>query len=237
MNKFIPRLVLLGLSVWQMQSHASGIAIDKVYLPYVEPLEHELEYRVMRYKDNDSPLDNVQKHKLAYGQALSERWFGEVYIVGSNPDNGDFDTDSYEVEIKWQATEQGEFQFDVGFLFEFEREQEDDARELSAAMLLTTDIGRVTASSNIFLIVEDGKELGRETEMAANFQFLYRLSPHFEPAIEIYLAQDTFGIGPMIMGTERLATGKKLHWEFGIIAGLLDDMPDTTIKGLLEYEF
>lgn len=237
MHKHLRNILLVATALWQISAQASGVAIDKIYTPYVDMLEHELEYRLIRYEGNDTTLDDTHIHKLGYGHALSEHWFGEVYLLGSNPGNGDFQSEGYEVEARWQVTEQGEYAFDTGFLFEFERETRQDAWELSAALLLTREFGRLVTSTNIYLILEDDKATGRESESAVNFQFLYRLSPHFEPALEIYRAQDTFGIGPMLTGTERLGIGKKLHWEIGVIAGLQDDMPDTILKGLLEFEF
>jgi hypothetical protein len=237
MCKYIKYIGIIICLFSQTTAYATGIAIDKIYLPYVEPLEREIEYRALRFEGGDPKNDNIQKHKLAYGQALSEKWFGEVYIMGSNPNDGDFDIDGYELEAKWQATEQGEYAFDVGFLFELEREEHDDVWELAGALLLTKELGKFVSTANIFLIIEDSKTFGRESESAANLQVRYRLSPSFEPAIEIYRAEDTFGIGPVIMGTERISIGQKIHWELGVIAGVLHDMPDTTIKGLIEYEF
>ena len=219
------------------QALASGVAIDKIYTPYVDAMEYELEYRALTYQDDNHALDDRQIHKLGFGHSLTDRWAAEVYVLGTNPDNGDFRTSGFELEARWQATEQGEYAVDTGFLFELEHENNNDAWELSTALLLTHEFGRLVASSNIYLIFERNDKIGSEAEMAGNFQLLYRFNEHFEPAIELYRAQDTFGIGPVLTGTERLGIRKKLHWEFGIIAGLVNATPNATIKGLLEYEF
>lgn len=263
-NLFKIFIFLAGIS--HLPANASTVFIDKIYTPYVNPLEKDVEYRVVAFQDKSNKLDNGQQHKLSYGQAISERWFGEIYVTGSNsskgslsinsyddPNGDSFDDDTnaatggndldslsaegYELEFKWQATEQGEFAFDAGFLFEFEREQQAEIWEAATALLLSKEFGRVTFTTNIFLIYENGKYTPTEFESAANFQFIYRLSPTFEPAIEIYRAQNTLGIGPMMMGTARLQAGKKLHWEFGVIAGMIEDTPDASIKGLVEFEF
>lgn len=238
MPRHLQRLTAVLLATMlHTPAFASGVAIDKIYQPYVESLEHELEYRVVRFENDDHPLDNVQLHKLGYGQALAEHWAGEIYIIGSNPNDAGFDIEGYEAEARWQVTEQGEYAVDTGLLFELERETGAGIWEASAALLLTKEISRWLLTTNLYLIHERGDNISTETEMAANFQFLYRLNAHLEPALEIYRAQDTFGIGPLLTGTERLGIGKKLHWEFGVIGGFTDDTPDITIKGLLEYEF
>ncbi len=264
MNKNCLTFMLLLAGFIPGYAAASAIFIDKIYNPYVNALEHELEYRAVTYRDNHNKLDNGQQHKLAYGQSISDRWFAEIYITGSNSsqgslsrnsygiDDNDLETENdilkgdgydsvsaegYELEFKWQATEQGEYAFDTGFLFEFEREQEAEIWEAATALLLSKELGKITFTTNIFLIYENGKYTPTEFENAANFQFIYRLSPVFEPAIEIYRAQNTFGIGPVLMGTARLSAGKKLHWELGVIAGIIDETPDASIKGLLEFEF
>jgi hypothetical protein len=68
-------------------------------------------------------------------------------------------------------------------------------------------------------------------------QLRYRYARVFEPAVELYLAQDNFGIGPMMMGEQKFGIRKKLHWELGVIAGISDETPDATLKALAEFEF
>jgi len=64
-----------------------------------------------------------------------------------------------------------------------------------------------------------------------------RFSRHFEPAIEFYSAQNTRGIGPVIMGDIKFNGRKKLHWEAGAIVGLDSNTPDKTWRFLTEFEF
>ena len=68
-------------------------------------------------------------------------------------------------------------------------------------------------------------------------QTKYRYKASFEPAIEAYLGKLNNGIGPVLTGVKRLAPGKKLKWEVGVILGIDKDSADQTYRALLEYEF
>ena len=53
---------------------ADDVAIDKVYHPYVQALEHEIEWRMIS-------ADGQQLHRLGFGKAMSDRLFAEVYLI------------------------------------------------------------------------------------------------------------------------------------------------------------
>ena len=107
---------------------ADGNTVDKIYHPYVDALEQEIEWRAI-YQD-DQPQGNDQSnektdrqlHRLSYGRAFGERWFGEIYLTGENSDDTSFKLEAYELEAKWQLTEQGEYWADWGILFELEKD-------------------------------------------------------------------------------------------------------------------
>lgn len=75
---------------------------------------------------------------------------------------------------------------------------------------------------------------GNEVETSLTLQ--YRYSPHFEPVLELYLGEDTRGLGPVAMGAQRLGTIKVLRWVAGIIFGI-EATADYTLRAVLEYEF
>ena len=105
---------------------ADGIAIDKVYHPYVEPLEWELEWRMTHEDENPiSGEKRAQTHRLGLGKAIAETVFAEIYLIGAQSADSSLALKAYEFEILWQLSEQGEFFMDYGLLFELEREREE----------------------------------------------------------------------------------------------------------------
>lgn len=111
-------LCLLCSPVLPSAVHADGLAIDKVYHPYVQPLEKELEFRWLNYDVQNSNSNQI--YRLGYGQSFSQYWFFEAYIIVGRKTN-DFQADAYELEAKVQLTEQGEYASDWGALFELEK--------------------------------------------------------------------------------------------------------------------
>ena len=216
---------------------ADGVVIDKIYHPYVQPLERELEWRAIWQNDQPGRPDDQRLYRLAYGQAVGERWFAEVYVVGENSDEGNFGIEAYELELQRQLTEQGEYWADWGLLFELERERDLDIWEFSTGLLAEKEWGRWSGTANLFLLHEWGEDIADETETRLGLQARYRYSPAFEPAVELYSGQDTRGIGPAVMGQVRLGGRRQLRWEAGAIFGVDSQSPDTTLRFLLEFEF
>ncbi len=232
-----PCLVMPFL-VWPVLVLADGASIDKVYHPYVEQLEWELEWRAtFANEDPASGDDDPQVHRLGLGRAVSEFVFVEGYLIGEKTASEGFDLEAYEVEVLWQLSEQGEYAVDYAVLFELEKAHQRDIWETAAVLLLEKEFGRVSTTANVGLIFESGADIDDELETALALQARYRYSPRLEPAMEMYLAEDTFGLGPVLAGSERLAPTKALKWEAGIIFGLDDTTADYTFRAVLEYEF
>jgi len=228
----------LYLSGFSLGLAADGTAIDKVYHPYVEPLEWELEWRMIHEDDNPITGESRrQLHRVGFGRAVSEFVFAEFYLIGEQSSETDFTLEAYEFEILWQMSEQGEYVVDYGILFELEKEDNEDVWEYSTALLLEKEFGRYSATANIGLEYEWGDDIDDELETRLALQARYRYSPRLEPALEFYMGQDTLGIGPALLGAERLGIMKALRWQLGIILGLDDDTPDYTLRAVLEYEF
>jgi len=206
---------------------ADSTAIDKVYHPYVQPLERELEFRMIS-------ADDEQQYRLGIGKSLSDRLFVEGYLIASNNETT---LDAFELEAKYQLTEQGEYAADWGVLVELEKDRHDDNWELATALLMETEWGRWVNTANLKLIYEWGDTIDAELESALAVQMRYRYSPLFEPALELYSGQNTRALGPVIMGDIKFAAGKNLHWETGVIFGLDSKTPDQTWRLLSEFEF
>jgi len=229
-------ILLAGIST-QRPLLADGNNIDKVYHPYVQPLEKEIELRALYQSDNDRQHNRAHTYRLGYGQSLNDNWFAEIYLIGVKNRDDSIDTDKIELEALWQITEQGEYAADWGMLFEYERSVEDNINGLSASVLTERQWGRWVGTLNLALEYEWGSDVNREVETALALQGRYRYSPLLEPAIEFYSSQGGQGVGPVLLGSLRLGAGRKLGWEAGVIFGVDGDAADKTYKFTLEYEF
>ena len=216
---------------------ADGTAIDKVYHPYVQPQEREIEFRSIVENNSDASSGDERIYRLGYGQSFTDRWFGEVYLIGAKNDDRGFRLEAYELEALWQVTEQGEFFADWGMLFELEKEHSEEVFELATALLVEREWRRWTGTANVYGIYEFGEDIDNEFETAMALQGRYRYVRQLEPAVELYLGQDTKGLGPVVMGSLPLGGARQIRWEGGVIFGLDSDTPDQTFRILLEYEF
>lgn len=219
------------------QALADGSAVDKVYHPYVDALESEIEFRSLFQEDSSGENDFKQLHQMSFGRSFGQALFGEVYLVGERSRSGQFDLEAFEFELKWQLSEQGEYSADWGLLFEYEQEFHDDVQEFTTGILVEKEFGRFSGTANLLLIQEWGSAIKDEFETAAAVQARYRYSRAFEPGVELYVGQDSAGIGPVAMGSASIGVRKTLRWEAGVILGLGSDSPDNSFRFLLEYEF
>lgn len=228
--------VFVGLSLLS-QALADGSAVDKVYHPYVDALESEIEFRSLFQESSSGGKDFKQLHQVSFGRSFGQALFGEVYLVGERSRSGQFELEAFEFEVKWQLTEQGEYSADWGLLFEYEQEFNDDVQEFTTGILVEKEFGRFSGTANLLLIQEWGSAIKDEFETAVAMQARYRYSRAFEPGVELYAGQDSAGIGPVMMGSVSLGVRKTLRWEAGVIFGLGSDSPDNSFRFLLEYEF
>lgn len=230
----IPLFAFLTLAL-SAPTHAEGASVDKIYHPYVQPLEREFELRAVAEQGRAGT--NSQRWRLGYGQALTSSFFAELYVLGEQTGGDRSEVSAYELEGLWQLTEQGEYAADWGLLFELEKERHENLWEFSTALLAEREWGRWVGTANAHLIREWGDAVADEWETRLGLQARYRLSPLWEPAIEFHAAEDLRALGPALLGTARLGGRRKLHWEAGLFAGLDSDSPDLSVRAQLEYEF
>ena len=230
-------LFLSGLVPWPGKCLADGIVIDKIYHPYVQPLEQELEWRTIYQDEQPLAADDIWHHQLAYGRSLNDRWFAEVYLVGEKSADHSFEIEAYELEAKWQLTEQGEFWADWGMLFELEKEANEDAWEFATAVLAEKEWGKWSGTANVYVLREWGVDIENKWETKLNLQARYRYAKAFEPAIEFYSGENTVALGPAFLGQVNISNRQRLSWEFGAIFGLDSKSPNRTLRLLLEFEF
>ena len=230
-------LYLCLLLLWTGPGWADNIVVDKIYHPYVQPLEQEIEWRTLYQHSQPFVADNTWLSQLAYGRSLNDRWFVEAYLVGKRSDAQSLQVGAYELEAKWQLTEQGEYWADWALLFEFEHETHIDKEKFTTALLLEKEWGRWSGTANVYLSNEWGADSTKAFETKLSMQARYRYSKVFEPALEFHSGRNTLGVGPAFLGQLPLNAGRRLNWEFGAIVGLDHKSPDHTFRLLLEYEF
>lgn len=214
---------------------ADGVVVDNIYDPYVHPLETEIEWHFVGQNQERNP--DLQKHSIGFGRSLSDRWAIEFYAIAQKSLGENLSVDTYELEAKWQLTEQGELAVDWGLLFELEREIEENAWEVSAQLLAARDFGKSTVTANLGIIYEWGERTQNEMETTLRLQMRYRLKEAFEPGVEIHVGQDTTAVGPAIGGLVRVSEGRKLRWQLGLFAGVTERSPDQILKANIEFEF
>lgn len=235
--KSAKQCVILLLLFYPLFSFADGVVIDKIYHPYVQPLEQEIEWHAIHQDNQPGVSDNTQLHRFAYGRSLNDRWFAEFYLIGEKSKDESFKLEAFEVEAKWQLTEQGEFWVDWGLLFELEKESGESIWEFSTGFLVEKEWGGWSTAANLFIEYEWGSDIDNEFESAVGLQARYRYSRHLEPAIELYKGEETLAIGPVLLGQIRLGAKRQIKWEAGAIFGLDSDSPDRTLRFLLAFEF
>jgi len=236
-SKFPAVLCLGALFAGSGLCFADEILVDKIYHPYVEPEEKELEWRAIFQDQQPGVADHLRLYQLAYGRSLGEHWFTELYLLGKSSDTQRFDVSAYEFEARRQLTEQGQAWADWGLLFELEKETKEDIWVLSTAILVEKEWGKWSGTANFYIKGEWGADVKNEIESKLNLQARYRYTRAFEPAIEFYSGKDVIGLGPVFMGQLRPSSGNRLHWEAGLIFGLSDKSPNRTIRLLAEFEF
>ena len=168
---------------------------------------------------------------------MQQNWFAEAYIIAEKIPDDNFKLSAIEFEAKRQLTEQGEYSADWGVLFEFERNQDRKALEVNSTLIVSKEMGHFIGTANLSLGYEYGRDINNEIETALAAQLRYRYKRALDPALELYISEDTKALGPIISGTVFPAPRKKLHWELGYIFGLNDSTPENSLRVLIEYEF
>ena len=213
----------------------AGAAAVGIYHPYVNEREREIEYGVTLRGLGDDEL-SLQRASIAY--SWTDRLSTELYLLSEFPSHDGARERAYELEVKWQLTEQGEYSSDWGLLFEAEAGNGADRHEVAAGILWEKELGhRWVAAANALVEYEFGSEVADEFETAFRAQLRYLHRPAFEPALEIYLDDQDYAAGPGFQGAWRLGPGKRLRWEFGVLFGIDRQTPARSVRANIELEF
>lgn len=232
MNKYGINSALLLIAVSAVQVHAET---NRVYHPYVEQNERELEYG---FTLRDLGDDNVLLNRAGIGYAWNDKIFTEFYLLTESITHDAEQIRGYEAELKWQITEQGEYWADWGLLLEAGTAKDISSHEFAAGILWEKELAnRWVATANAIAEYEFGSDIQDEFETAIRAQLRYRQSIAFEPAIELYLDDQDWAAGPALLGTIKLSGRKQLRWELGFLLGLDAETPESNLRGGIEFEF
>jgi high-affinity iron transporter len=239
----VPALVL-GVA---LAGHSTDSRADHVvYSPLVEAGEKAIELRGHYDFDGRSSLDGGQAYKVEFEWAPYSRWLTELLVEYEREPGQGLAATEIASENIFQLTEQGQYWADVGLLAEYAYSLEDDGADaIEIGLLGQKDFGRNEVRVN--LLFEQDLESGADLEMGYRWQYRYRLEERFEPGVEMYGGLGDWGefgsfqdheqqLGPAMYGKFRTATGA-LKYELGLLFGLTDETPDTTLRFMLEYEF
>ena len=216
-------------------SPAAWADIERVYHPYVEQRERELEYSTTV---RDLNGDRTWLQRLGAGYSWTDRIFTEAYVISESLTDDEVQVHGYEAELKWQLTEQGEYWADWGLLFEAATSRDISEHEIAAGILWEKAISsHWVGTVNALLEYEYGDDITNEWETALRGQLRYRLGRAFEPAVELYLDDQDKAFGPVILGARKFGAGKNINWELGLLFGLDNRTPDMNLRASIEFEF
>ena len=232
MNNYLVSGALFLSALGVMEAHAE---MNRVYHPYVEQHERELEYGFTLRDAGDA---NLLLNRAGMGYAWNDKLFTEFYLLTESITHEGEQIRGYELEAKWQLTEQGEYWADWGLLLEAGTAKDINSHEIALGVLWEKELAsRWVATANAIAEYEYGSDIKDEFETALRAQLRYRYSIGFEPAIEFYLDDQDWAAGPALMGTVKLSSRKQLRWELGLLFGLDGDTPDNNVRGGIEFEF
>lgn len=245
-------VLLSGLAFTTALNARDARAGFKVYYPYVEFGELEIEYRPSVTFDDDGAKDNEQKHLLGIGYGVSEWWFTELYAEWereAGPGEGTV-FEAFEWENRFQITNPGEHWADFGLLVEYVRKDSGSSSDkIELGFLFAKEFGKFDAAYNLVFEREIGSGASDDVELAQAFQLKYRLDPAFEPGVEVFsefgaidnisgFDEQEHYIGPVAIGVLPLGVGgTKVKYNAGYLFGVSDEAADGVFKAIIELEF
>jgi high-affinity iron transporter len=223
----------------------AGFAGSKVYSPYVEKGEFEIEWKGALDVDDDSQVSGAMKNQMAVGYGFTDYWYTEV--IGELERDGSSGADQKFTALEWenrfQITQPNEYWLDVGAYAAYENARESrHADKVELGLLLAKDTGKFTHYANIFLEKEVGAYTTESVESSFAWSTRYRYKEWLEPGFEVH---SEFGeikenkgydeqehlVGPALYG--------KVHnfkYDIAYLFGASDAAADGQLKWVLEYE-
>lgn len=230
---------------------ATAQAGYKVYSPYVEMGELEIEYRPSVTVDGDDAKHGEQVHLIGVGYGVTSWWFTELYGEWEREAGPGEEAafEAFEWENRFQLTNPGENWVDFGILAEYERTDSGSAPDkIEIALLFAKNLGKFDLTYNLVFEREVGGGASEDVDLGHALQLKYRLDRTFEPGIEIFgefgpidniagFNEEAHYAGPIVEGEAPLGEGGlKLKYNAGYLFGLSDEAADGVIKAIIELE-
>lgn len=222
---------------------------DYVYTPVVEPGEYEidLKYGSARPRPGD---DQQAANSIGLGATPGERWFTELYAKWKQDPVSGHHFDAVEWENRYQLTERGAQDYELGIVSEIERPHDrNDGYEFKVGGMYQTCLARrwvvnanVLLTRNFRAVQDVGPQLGYQ------FQLKYRLGERFEPGLQVFGAlgdatqwlpasQQYHVAGPALFGVLPVGGGQHLRYNAAWLRGLTEGAPRDTLRVQVELEF
>ena len=238
-------LVASALGIVATVAHAE--ANDYVRTPAVEYGEKEIDFRSGYQRNRDTGSESASA--LGVGWGATPWWFTEIYAKYHREPGERTAFDAWEWENRFQLTDTGKYPVDVGFLLEIERPKErSDGYELTFGPLFQMEWDRIQGNFNVLLQrhVRSAEEF--DTELHYQAQLKYRYAEKLEWGAQAFgnvgrwdrwssSSTQEHKIGPALFGKLRVAQHAAIKWNAGLLFGLTDKSPRTTLRVQAEYEF
>ena len=223
-------------------------AADYVYTPIVEEGEREIDFKAGSAKLRDGTRSSAESIGLGWG--ATNWWFTEVYAKWHKEPGESHGFDAWEWENRFQLTETGKYPADVGLVLEIERPKDrSEGYEYRWGVLVQSDLDeRFQANVNLLLEKHVRTSTAGPAELGYQWQLKYRWRPAFEFGLQGFGAvgpwndwaaasQQSHVAGPAWFGRLGLGGRQAIKYNAGILFGLNNGSPRTTLRAQAEYEF
>lgn len=239
-----------GLLAWPQDAHA----VKRVYLPYVEKGELEIEHKGQYRWDDDEDIDGAQAYLFSVGYNFTDVWFSEVGVELAKARHHDTKAEVIEWENRFQISETGAWWADTGLLLEYEFALHgDDPDKIEGKLLFAKEVDVFLHALNVTLeselggteLNDEGAEVDQEHDLEGGFSWSsrYRLRQEFEPGVEYHadfgslehgedFEEQKHQVGPVVYG--KIGPVK---YDAGVLFGVSDAAADVELKWIVEYEF
>lgn len=123
------------------------------------------------------------EYRLEFEHGITERFDVGIYQIFSQPENGSFNWDAFQLRFRYRFGETGEYFMDPLFYIEYNRKINlSKQNKIEAKLILAKDIGNVNLSINpvyeFFFAPDTKNEIGLDMGVS------YELSPKFALGLE-----------------------------------------------------
>lgn len=243
------RILVLGAA---LLAAAPALAVDKIYTPYVEKGEWEIEYFGRRTVDDDGTQNNAQEHEFSLEYSPTDWWKTEANAIFQKPADDELQFDALEWENIFQFTRPGEYWIDTGAELAYEwTPQGGDADAIEMRLLFAKHLGPTFHILNLVGEQAIGSGATDSFEAGIAWSSRYMLSPYFQPGFEFHnefgevndissFGKQEHYVGPVAYGTIPFEMeGDKvegLGYRAGYMFGFGPSASDGQVVLQLEYE-